>query len=175
MSDAPDRILVLGMMGAGKTTVGRALSERLGWPFLDNDALVRMLTGREPAQIDATDGPDALHDAEAAALRAALDRPGPAVIAVAGSVVDRADARSMTGAGHTVWLRARTETLRVRIGSGQGRRADATDLEWLADHAAAREPAYRGLADQVVDVDRASVDEIVRAIVDGAGLGSSAG
>ena len=163
------------MMGSGKTTVGRALAARLGWPFLDNDALVRALTGREPAEIDATDGADALHDAEAAALRAALDRPGPTVIAVAGSIVDRDDAGSLVGPAHAVWLRARPETLRARIGSGRGRRADATDLGWLAAYAAAREPAYRAVADHVVDTDGASVDEIVRRIVDEAGLGASAG
>jgi len=175
VSQAPDQILLLGMMGAGKTTVGLALATRLGWPFLDNDALVRTLTGREPAEIDASDGPAALHDAEAAALRAALERRGPAVIAVAGAIVDRADAASMTATAHTVWLRAKPETLRARIGSGVGRRADATDLAWLAAHAVAREPAYRALADHVVDVDRISVHEIVRRIVDGAGLGASAG
>ncbi|MDQ3128678.1 MAG: hypothetical protein M3Q66_09540, partial [Chloroflexota bacterium] len=40
-------------MGSGKTTVGRELAGRTGWPFLDNDDLVRELTGRAPAAIDA--------------------------------------------------------------------------------------------------------------------------
>jgi shikimate kinase len=43
-----DRILLVGMMGSDKTAVGRELARRTGWPLLDNDALVRQLTGRQP-------------------------------------------------------------------------------------------------------------------------------
>ena len=158
------------MMGAGKTTIGRELARRTGWPFLDNDALVRELTGREPKAIDAEDGEDALHAAEIAALRAALTRSGPAVIAVAGAIVDdaAASAELRAGADHVVWLRARPETLRGRIGGGGGRRADARDLGWLAEKATVREPRYRAVADQVIDIEdhrpRAIVKSILAAI-----------
>src|SRR4051794_36080240 len=175
MTDAPPgRILVLGMMGAGKTTVGRELARRLGWPFLDNDALVRELTGRDAAEIDASDGEDALHDAEADAFHAALDRPGPAVVAVAGAIVDRPVERDrLRDAGHVVWLRARPATLRARIASGLGRRAEATDLGWLAARAAARAGSWTEVADQIVDVDGRSIDETVAVIL--AAARSSAG
>jgi shikimate kinase len=154
------------MMGAGKTTVGTAVARRLGWPFLDNDRLVRDLTGRAPAEIDATDGEAALHAAELAALEAALARPGGAVIAVAGAVVDVPAARQrLREAGHVVWLRARPETLRERIGSGAGRRDDATNLDWLRARAAERDADYRDAADQIVDVDDEPVDAIVDRIV----------
>jgi shikimate kinase len=170
MTSPPDRILVVGMMGAGKTTVGRALAERLDWPFLDNDGLVRGLTGREPAEIDATDGEDVLHDAEVEALRAAVARPGPAVIAVAGAVIDRPEERQrLRGAGHVVWLRAEATILRERIGSGAGRRDDATNLAWLTARAVEREPAYRAVADQVIDVGVVPVEETVDRIVQAVG------
>ena len=133
MTPTPNRILLVGMMGSGKSTVGRALAARLGWTFLDNDALVRDLSGREPAEIDATDGEASLLDVEAAALRAALDEPTPAVITVAGSVVERPEERRrLRGAGHVVWLRAGPTTLRRRIGDGRGRRDDALDPAWMA-------------------------------------------
>jgi shikimate kinase len=165
--DRSDRIFLLGMMGAGKTTVGRALAERLGRPFLDNDELVRAVTGREPAEIAATDGEEALHDAEAAAVRAGAERPGPAIVAVAGSVVERAAERALLRrTGFVVWLRATPATLRARIGSGAGRRADATDLDWLVARAVERAPVYAAAADLVVDVDDRPVDAIVSAIVD---------
>jgi shikimate kinase len=70
----PPRILLVGMMGSGKTTVARELARRTGWPMVDNDDLVRTMTAREPAAIAADDGEDALHDAEAAALAAARRR-----------------------------------------------------------------------------------------------------
>ena len=162
-----DRIFLLGMMGAGKTTVGRALAERLGRPFLDNDALVRAETGREPAEIAASDGEDALHEAEAGALRAGAERPGTAVVAVAGSVVERSAERAlMLELGFVVWLRATPATLRARIGSGAGRRADATDLDWLVARAVERAPVYAAAADLVVDVDDRPVDDIVSTLVD---------
>ena len=156
------------MMGSGKTTVGREVAARLGWVFFDNDDLVRELTGREPAAIDADDGEDALHGAEIAALRAAIVRDGSTVIAVAGAVVDAPDARvALAAAGHVVWLRARPDTLLARIGSGAGRREDAVDLEWLRARSAERAAAYADVADQVIDVDTTGVGAAVDRILDG--------
>jgi shikimate kinase len=164
-AERSDRIFLLGMMGAGKSTVGRALAERLGRPFLDNDALVRAQTGREAALIEAVDGEAALHEAEAAAFRAAAARPDPVVIGVAGAVVeDPAERARLAEAGYVVWLRARPETLRARIGSGIGRRAEATDLAWLTARAREREPVYDAAADLVIDVDDRPVEAIVDSI-----------
>src|SRR4029077_10353207 len=89
----PTRIVLVGMMGSGKTTVGREIARRTGWPWLDNDDLVRELTGREPSAIAIEDGEEAPHDAEAASLGAALGRDPPLVVAAAGSTVERPDVR----------------------------------------------------------------------------------
>lgn len=157
------------MMGSGKTTVGLELAKRTGWPFLDNDALVRELTGREPTAIDAEDGEDALHAAETAAFRAATDRAGPAIIAVAGAVVDHdVERMRLAAAGHVVWLRGRPETLRGRIGSGVGRRADARDLAWITARVNERASRYAAAANQIVDIENhrpaAIAGEILAAI-----------
>jgi len=168
MDDVPRRIVLVGMMGSGKTTIGRELARRTGWPFLDNDALVREITGREPKAIDAEDGEDALHAAEIAALRAALVRPGPAVIAVAGAIVDDPAASEdlRHAANHVVWLRGDPRTLRSRIGAGTGRRADAVDLAWLTARAGEREPRYLAVADQVIDIEDRRPAAIARAILE---------
>lgn len=174
MKRRSSRILLIGMMGSGKTAIGRELGRRTGWPFLDNDALVRELTGREPAAIDANDGEDALHAAEARAFQMATDRSGPAIVAVAGWIVDDDAARArLAAAGHVVWLRARPDSLRTRIGSGAGRRADAQDVGWLEARATEREPRYRETADQVVDVDDLDPAAIAAAILDTIGLPSA--
>lgn len=164
-------IVLLGMMGAGKTTVGRLLAARLGCPYLDNDDAVRGMTGREPAEIRATDGEDELHRLESDALAWALAGDAPVVVGAAGFVAEDPRAPGLlAGDVHVVWLRARPETLRARIGSGEGRRAEATDLDWLRQRIAEREDAYRALADAVIDVDDLAPDAVADAILGAAGL-----
>ena len=161
------RIFVIGLMGSGKSTIGRRLSSRTGWPYIDNDALVEQVAGRTAPEIEADDGIDALHDAELAAFEHALTIPPPVILGVAGFVVAEPELRErMRAAGTVVWLRARPETLRMRVGSGRGRREDATDIDWIRSVVAERTPAFEEAADVVIDVDRLRprhvVDEIVR-------------
>jgi shikimate kinase len=174
--DGPARIVLLGMMGAGKTTVGRLLAARLGYPYLDNDDAVRGMTGREPAEIRATDGEDELHRLESDALAWALAGTPPMVVGAAGFIVEDPRAReAMAGEVIAVWLRARPETLRARIGSGAGRRTEATDLAWITQRVVEREAAYGALADLVVDVDDLTPDEVVDAITASLAPGASLG
>jgi shikimate kinase len=155
-SDGPakPRVLLIGMMGAGKTTVGRELAARTGWPYVDNDDLLRRQTGRDPAEIRATEGEDVLHLAESDALDEALGLEPPTIIGVAAAaVLDPATREALRDAGHVVWLRAQPETLLERIGSGSGRREDATDPEWLKKRARERQTLYASVASQIVDTD----------------------
>lgn len=163
----PATIVLIGMMGCGKSTVGRALAERTGWRYLDNDELVRAFTGRAAEEIDATDGEAALHRAEADALRYALTMPPPLILSVAAWVA--ADPRSqalLRAAPAVVYLRARTETLRARIGTGAGRRGDATDLDWLRARHAERDAIYREIATLTIDTDDLAGDAIAQLILD---------
>jgi shikimate kinase len=161
------RIVLVGMMGSGKSTVGRALAEELGWPLLDNDALVRETTGRGGPEIFRAGGEAALHEAEREALVAAIRHPAPAVITAAASVVDDARLRSMLPhAGTVVWLRAAVDTIvdRIDASAGAGRRSDARDVAWLEERASQRAPLYTAVADAIVDVDGRTIDELVAAI-----------
>jgi shikimate kinase len=154
VANGSERVFLVGMVGAGKTTVGRALSDRTGWPYVDNDELVRRQTGREPAEIDATDGEDVLHLAEVQALDAAFGMEPPVIVAVAGAIVtDPAAREALRDGGHVVWLKARPETLLARIGSGAGRRDEATDPAWIRARLREREPLYAAVAAQIIDVD----------------------
>jgi shikimate kinase len=170
----PIRLILVGMMGAGKTTVGRELARITRWPAVDNDELVRARTGRDAAAIAVEAGEHALHEAEAHALIDALGLSPPVIVGVAGAMVDRPEVREiLRRAGHVVWLRARPATLLERIGSGAGRRPEATKAEWLRARAAERDLLYRDVADQVVDVDDATPAEIACAILDALGDGSA--
>lgn len=159
-------IVLLGMMGSGKTTIGRALSARTGWRYMDNDELVRAATGREPEEIDATDGEAALHRAEALALRHALDERPPLIAAAAAWVVDDpASVALLETQPAIVYLRARPETMHARIGAGEGRRDEATDLDWLRARFDERDARYRSTAALTIDTDVLSVEKIVDRIL----------
>jgi shikimate kinase len=163
---APTTIVLIGMMGSGKTAVGRALAARTGWRYVDNDELVRAATGRAPEDIDATDGEAALHHAEAAALRRALTAPPPLIAAAAAWVVDDPPSlRLLRSVPAVVYLRARPETLHARIGSGQGRRDEATDAGWLRARLAGRAAAYEALATVVIDTDDLPADAVAERIL----------
>lgn len=161
----PRTIVLMGMMGAGKSTIGRALAASTGWRYIDNDELVRAATGRAPEEIDAVDGTDALHAAELEALRHALSLPGPLVAGAAAVVVtDPASVERLHDA-FVVYLRARPESLRARIGAGVGRREDATDLTWLRARHDERDARFADVADLTVDTDRTPVEGVVRAVL----------
>ena len=165
--DPAPRVVLLGMMGSGKSSVGRALAGLTGWRYLDNDELVSIVSGRRSEDIDADDGEAALHQVEAEALRRALSMPGPLVIGAAAWVVEHPPSVERLRSGPTVvYLRARPETLRRRIDRGSGRRRDATDLAWLRARAGEREAAYLALARVVIDTDGLQPPAIARRILE---------
>jgi shikimate kinase len=153
------RVLLLGLMGSGKSTVGEVLASSLGWPYVDNDDLVLESAGLTKASLVDKHGAAGLRAAEAQALRLALSRPGPFVAGVAaGVVLDSDDAAPLQDPPEDVvlvWLRADIDTLAERL------RRDPADRPWLTGDleealramAAAREPALGRFADVVVDVD----------------------
>ena len=164
---SPERVLLVGMMGAGKSTVGRALAERLGVPYLDSDEQVERNTGRTVPEIFEADGEAAFRAEEKKALAQATTSDGPLVVSVAGgAVLDSDNRRRLREAGTVVWLRADVSTLAARVGSGAGRPllSDGSE-EALARLYAERRPVYEELADVVVDVDGITPSEAVERIV----------
>jgi shikimate kinase len=150
------KVLLMGMMGSGKTTVGGALSTRLGWPYLDNDALLERTAGQSAPDIVAAEGEQALRVAESKVLTLMLGMPSPLIGGVPGGVVlDDGDRRRLKDSpAHVVWLRASTKVLARRVGSGTGRPWLGADPEAaLRKLAADRNPLYEEVADQVIDVD----------------------
>lgn len=167
----PRRLLIIGMMGSGKTTVGRLAAERLGWPYLDSDAEVEEATGRTVPEIFAADGEPAFRAAEGEALALAL-RAEPAVVAVAGgAVLDPGNRLRIERGGTVVWLRADVATLARRVGDGAGRPLLGDDPPAaLAELEAVRRPLYAALADAVVDVDHLTPEEAADAVLDAVAL-----
>jgi shikimate kinase len=169
---AHDRQLVLiGMMGVGKSTVGRLLAAALGRAFWDNDEALAHETGRTAAEIQDAEGQAALHRLENQLLRDALHTDVPTVFAAASSVVL---APETVGGALPIWLRATAATEERNLAaSGQRHRPlPASPAAYLRDLAAAREPLYAQLAEITVDVGsdpRATCARIVEALATLAG------
>jgi shikimate kinase len=143
------------MMGSGKSTVGKLLAERTGWPFHDNDALLRELFDATPRQILAAGDEASLTAAEVRALTAGLERPPPAIVGVAGgTIVDGTARDAMVRSGIPIWLRVRPDTILRRSAGGEHRPwPDADRAAWIDRAVAQRHALYASVAELTLDAD----------------------
>jgi shikimate kinase len=161
-------VVLVGMMGAGKSSAGRRVAARLVWPFSDSDAVVEARYGRTVGEIWRTDGEEAFRAMETDALHDALVDPTPSVIAAAGGVVlDPRNREAMREADAVViWLRADPATLAGRVRHGDHRPLLDDDaagtLQRMVDE---RRELYTEVADAVIDVDDLSLDEVAARIL----------
>jgi len=161
-------LVLVGLMGSGKTTVGRVLAQRLRRPFYDSDAMIETEEGRTVREIFAADGEDAFRAVETSVLCEALAAHDKAVIAAAGGVVLRPENRAAlrNSGARVVWLRADPALLVERVTTGTHRPLlDDDPAAALQKMAEDRTDLYREVADAIVTVDHRSVAEVVEAIL----------
>jgi shikimate kinase len=145
-------VVLVGLMGAGKTAVGRRLAARLGLPFADADHEIEAAAGRSVAAIFAELGEPAFRDGERRVIARLLDS-GPGIIATGGGAfVDPQTRAAVKERGISVWLRADVDLLVKRTARSQRRpllkRGDPQTI--LTDLATLRNPIYAE-ADLVVE------------------------
>jgi shikimate kinase len=162
-------VLLLGLMGAGKTEVGRRIAERLDRPLLDGDGLLEeRMGGRTAREIADAEGIDVLHAMEAELALEMVHTATPAVIGPAASVIE-VDAVRDAMAGHlVVWLTGPVELLAEKA-AGKDHRPlvhERDPAELMAEQLAVREPLAVALADLVLDIAALSRDEQAEAVVD---------
>lgn len=158
-------VVLMGMMGSGKSTVGRALARQSGWPYHDNDALLQRELGQTARELLAAEGEAALRAAEADALRLGLRQTAPAIVGAPAGTITDPDSRALLSGALVVWLRARPETLAERAAGADHRPwLDRDAVGWMADALAQRGPLYEAAADLAVDTDDADPAEVAAQI-----------
>ena len=171
------RVLLVGLPGAGASSVADAVAAATGWPVLDDALVLERSAGAPAEEVVQRGGEAALRSAESHVLTLLLSMPPPLVASVPSAVVlDPRDLERLRGGGHVVWLRASATTL-ARRSAKQAGRVRLTDdpvsaLQRLADQ---RDRLYASVAAQVLDMDVLSpvhaARQVVAALPDGGRAG----
>ncbi len=170
MAVAEQHLVLVGLMGAGKTTVGEQCAARLGRPFVDTDRLVEASTGLTIAEIFDQRGEAAFRELERDVVADACASPTPLVIACGGgAVLDADNRRRLRATGLVVWLQASPAELGTRVASAtdrpllRGGASAAATLERLTE---LRAPAYTAVAHATVDTDGRTVDDVTNRVLE---------
>ena len=161
-------VVLVGMMGSGKTAVGRALAQRLGVPFLDSDAEIERAAHATIPEIFARDGEAFFRDREAEVIGRLLNGP-PAIISTGGGAFMAERNRTAIAAhGISLWLDAALDVLweRVRHKDNRPLLRTANPRETLAGLFAQRVPVYRLAALRVPVEPGFSIDDTTARAID---------
>jgi shikimate kinase len=169
--NAQDPLFLVGYRGSGKSSAAQLLAQRLGWDWLDVDAVLEERTGRTIRQIFAEEGEEAFRDLEAALLFefSGLER---VVVATGGGVVLRPENRQcLKESGCVIWLKGDAGTLweRIQADATTAARRPALTVGGLAEVEQllrVREACYADCAHLSVDTVGRSVGEVVEEIVE---------
>jgi shikimate kinase len=157
-------IVLIGPMGAGKTTIGILLASRLDLPFVDSDASILSDLGETGAVIAERLGVEALHRIELGVCRDVLGRGVPLIFAAAESVIESEDARTQLQDAFTVWIDADPVVLVGRRNSADHRRM--MDQAEFAERRASRDALLESCARVRIDTTDGDAEAAVRTILD---------
>lgn len=156
---SPTHVILIGPMGAGKTTIGRAVAESLGLPLIDSDDVIEARTGMTGAAIARGDGLGELHAIELDVFLGAASSHERSVICPGESVVDDPEGRSVVAANLSFWIAADHEALRSRHVEGVHRRT-MSEEEFLYRRSQ-RDPHLEALCIRRIDTTRSSIEQAV--------------
>lgn len=164
-------VVLIGSPGAGKTSVGRRVAERLKVPFADTDHLVEAAAGKSVADIFVDDGEDEFRRREAQAVADALTE-FTGVLSLGGGAVMREETRARLQGHRVVWLRVSLSDAAARVGMNTARPLLLGNVRGtLAALLEQRTPVYEEVSTDVVDTSGRNVrevtDEVLRIVQEG--------
>ncbi len=165
---APERTIALvGLMGVGKTTVGRRVAKALGLPFVDADAEIETAAGRSVADIFAERGEDEFRSGERRVIARLLDGPRVVLATGGGAFLNEETRRLIKARAISIWLKADLDVLvrRVKRRDTRPLLRDRDPREVLERLANERYPIYAE-ADLVVESSQSTHDAAVAAVLD---------
>ena len=160
-------IFLVGMMGAGKTTVGRLLATRLNRAFIDSDIELEARCGVKVPVIFEIEGEEGFRNREVAILEELSSRSGIVLATGGGAVLRHENRQRLSSRGVVVYLRAQPHDLYLRTRHDKNRPLLATPdpQKRLTELFEQRDPLYREVADLVVDTGRQGVQILVKQLL----------
>ena len=163
-----DNYVLIGFMGSGKTTFGKALAEHCGMNFLDMDEYIEQQAGKSIAQIFAEDGEAAFRQLESDTLVQLRDGLHNTVVATGGGMpLRKENARLLKEIGTVNYLTATSKEIYDRVKDDTKRPLLQTEDPYakICQMMKERKPKYEAACDKVIDTNSNDIDEIIRAIV----------
>ncbi|HZJ94434.1 MAG TPA: shikimate kinase AroK [Thiopseudomonas sp.] len=160
--------VLIGPMGAGKSTIGRLLAKELGLPFKDSDKEIEERTGASIPLIFDVEGEEGFRDREQAVITELCNQPGLVLATGGGAVLRRANRQAMAQATVVIYLHTSVEHQLARTARDRNRPLLQTDnpAQVLTDLLQQRDPLYREIATLIIETDtrppRLVVQEIMQ-------------
>ena len=148
-----EKLILIGPMGAGKSTIGTILAHELQWQYFDNDTELSQLTGLSAQELGELPVEE-LHIHETACFKEILSRPAPFISGAAGSVIDKYENRELIKSVFAIYLRLPLEETIERAGyAGIGRQwSRVADDAQIRERFHRRDPLYKDCAKLTIDL-----------------------
>lgn len=161
-------LILIGYRGAGKSSVGRLLAERLGWDLISTDAEIVRKAGLPIPDIVQRFGWDHFRNLESAVCRELADKDHLIIDTGGGAILRPQNVENLKATGSLVWLTVEVRTIIERIG-GDTQRPSLTGAKSFTDEVEEvlreRQPKYQAAADHIVATDEKSLAEVADTIM----------